>query len=334
MSKFKKIMAAISIYLIIIGLIPSEIFAFAINISNNNLSRNYDNNYNVGNNNYDTDNDIFDKVEPEEELDNVVDVNTAVNYGVTNALIQLLDKNSNNIVQFDNEKDKVSVVFTDIESLKEGKGNLLIKIGKELEIKIPFTAIDKSYLENAEKLEFLYEKSDSTPILKSLNVSGLSKVFNFELLIHYKDGTSSKSIHNFVSGTEVKIILKCTNDDFNGLDKSKLKAYYYNEESKKTEAMSSEISDNNISFITNHFSKYIVADNSNNNIDNEDNEIVFESGSSSNTASGSTSNSTGSISKTGDINSIEMLQFIFFASGSFILTVLIGMMVIDKRYAK
>lgn len=97
------------------------------------------------------------------------------------------------------------------------------------------------------------ENSELLKGLKSVN-----KVFDFNLQIEYAD-KSVKSIHKFADGV-AEITLALTDEDLKTLDKNKIKVLYYNEETKKYEALETSVDGNNITFKTSHFSKFIVAE--------------------------------------------------------------------------
>ena len=92
-------------------------------------------------------------------------------------------------------------------------------------------------------------------IIKDLKA--VNKVFDFNLIINKEN--EGVNIHNFKDGV-AEITISLSDEELEGLNKDKLKVYYYNEETKEFEVMETKVEDNNITFKTSHFSKYVIAE--------------------------------------------------------------------------
>ncbi|MDU5110341.1 MAG: LPXTG cell wall anchor domain-containing protein [Clostridium sp.] len=150
---------------------------------------------------------------------------------------------------------KVDVVIKDIESLKNGKGSLNITMNNGVQLNLPLSAIDKSLLDGAKDVTISLEIVEDSAILKDINA--VNKVFDFNLIVNKEDG--STFIHNFKDG-QVEITISLTDKDLEGLNKDNLVVYYYNDATKKFEAMETKVEGNEVTFKTPHFSKYVVAE--------------------------------------------------------------------------
>lgn len=149
----------------------------------------------------------------------------------------------------------IEVVIKDIEAIKNGTGSLNIASDNGVIINLPLSLIDKSLLEGSKNVTIKLDILENSDITK--NVKGVNKVFDFNLIINKEDGTTS--VHNFKDGlAEVKLTL--TDKDLEGLNKEKIVAYYYNDSTKKFEAMETSVNGNEVTFKTPHFSKYVVAE--------------------------------------------------------------------------
>lgn len=167
-----------------------------------------------------------------------------------------LDPNGVNNVTFENKYDVYEATTSDIEAIKNGTGSFEFVIEDSVNMSIPFKVIDKALLENAKEVKVTCEKIEDSEIIKDLKA--VNKVFDLSISVEYNDG-SVKSIHKFADGT-VEVKLTLTDEELKGLDRSKLKVFYYNEETKKFEMMKTKVEGNDITFITNHFSKFIIAE--------------------------------------------------------------------------
>ena len=148
----------------------------------------------------------------------------------------------------------MKVVITDIEAIKNGTGSIEIKHNNNI-ISIPFSLIDKNLLkDNSEVIFTMNSKADDT-ITKGLNA--VKKVFEFSLSI--KTGDEVVKVTKFNKDFAV-ITLNLTEAELKDLDKEKLTVFYYNEETKKYEALETTVDGNNVTFKTSHFSKFIVAE--------------------------------------------------------------------------
>ena len=158
-------------------------------------------------------------------------------------------------VNTDSPAKKVEVIIKDVESLKNGTGSLNITINNRVQINLPLSAIDKSLLEGAKDVTISLDIIEDSAILKDINA--VNKVFDFNLIVNNKDG--STFIHNFKDG-EVEITISLTDEELKGLNKDNLVVYYYNEATKKFEAMETKVNGNKVTFKTSHFSKFVIAE--------------------------------------------------------------------------
>ena len=159
------------------------------------------------------------------------------------------------VVDTAEEVKNVEVVVNDIEAIKEGTGSLNIAINNDVQMNLPLSIIDKTLLDGAKNVVVQLNVEEDSEITKDLKA--VNKVFDFNLLVDKEDG--SVAIHNFKDG-EAEITFTLTDEDLKGLDKDNLVVYYYNEETKKFEAMETKIEGNKVTFKTTHFSKYIISE--------------------------------------------------------------------------
>ena len=149
----------------------------------------------------------------------------------------------------------VEVFIKDIESIKAGVGSLIMKISNNATINIPFSVINEKLLDGAEAIRFRFYTDDNTDIIK--NLKAVDKIYNFDLSIVSSSGEID--IHNFADGSsDIKLTL--LENEIESLDKEKTVVFYYNEGSKEFEMMSSRVEGNDVTFNTNHFSKFIIAE--------------------------------------------------------------------------
>ncbi|WP_066890372.1 endo-alpha-N-acetylgalactosaminidase family protein [Clostridium nigeriense] len=158
-------------------------------------------------------------------------------------------------IKTENEIKNVEVVIKDIEAIKNGTGSINISINNNIKMNLPLSLIDKSLLDGAKDVTIKLNVLENSEIIK--NIKAVNKVFDFNLIINNEDGTIN--IHEFKdSVAEIKITL--TDKDLEGLNKEKIVVYYYNDSTKKFEAMETEVNGNEITFKTTHFSKYVIAE--------------------------------------------------------------------------
>lgn len=172
--------------------------------------------------------------------------------------VPTLKPGQDNEVKVDANKNsnEIRVVLNDIETIKTGKGSVVIKLNDNSEVKFPFSAIDSKLLDGAKNIEVKLNTKKDSEILKGLKA--VNSVFNLEAIINKEDG-SKVQIHNFANGV-AEVTLNLTDDELKGLDKSKLVVFYYNEKDKTFEAMETKVNGNAVTFKTPHFSSFIIAE--------------------------------------------------------------------------
>ncbi|MGG7214946.1 LPXTG cell wall anchor domain-containing protein [Clostridium nigeriense] len=164
------------------------------------------------------------------------------------------EKNEIN-VNTDSLVKKVDITIKDVESLKNGTGSLNITINNGVQLNLPLSVIDKSLLEGAKDVTIRLDVIENSEILK--DIKGVNKVFDFNLIVSKEDG--STFIHNFKDG-QAEIIISLADKDLEGLNKDNIVVYYYNDAEKNFEAMETKVDGNKVTFITSHFSKYVIAE--------------------------------------------------------------------------
>lgn len=160
----------------------------------------------------------------------------------------------NKITLNEENSTSFSITIKDMETLKSGQGSLNAVLNN-VDITLPFSVIDKTLIGENDtvtlKLDILSD-SEITKDLKAVN-----KVFDFNLFVN-KENEAIK-IHNFKEG-QAEITITLAEEEFQGLNKDKLKVYYYNEETKKFEVMETSVNGNAVTFKTPHFSKFVIAE--------------------------------------------------------------------------
>ena len=170
--------------------------------------------------------------------------------------IPTIEQNKKNevVVKTEEAARNIEVVIKDMEALKSGQGSLNAVLNN-VDITLPFSVIDKTLIGENDtvtlKLDILSD-SEITKDLKAVN-----KVFDFNLFVN-KENEAIK-IHNFKEG-QAEITITLAEEEFQGLNKDKLKVYYYNEETKKFEVMETSVNGNAVTFKTPHFSKFVIAE--------------------------------------------------------------------------
>lgn len=167
---------------------------------------------------------------------------------------KLENPNGQNLIIIDKEYNNIRVEIKDIESIKNGTGNIQIKNG-ENSIILPFELIDKDLIKEGSTLVF--EMNINPDKIITAGIKGVKKVFEFKLFV--KNGNENIPIHDFKNGFAT-ITLKLSDEDLKGLNKDKLAVFYYNEENSTFEILETSINGNEIKFKTNHFSKFIIAE--------------------------------------------------------------------------
>lgn len=177
--------------------------------------------------------------------------------GFCKATIESLDPNGYNGLNITLEEGMrgIEVFIKDIESIRSGTGSLILEINNNATIEIPFSVINKKLLDGAEGIRFRFYTEDNANIIK--NLKAVNKIFNFNLSIVNSSGEID--IHNFADGSsDIKLTL--LENEIEAIDKEKAVVFYYNEGSEEFEMMSSRVNGNEVTFNTNHFSKFIIAE--------------------------------------------------------------------------
>lgn len=167
---------------------------------------------------------------------------------------KLENPNGQNLIIIDKESNNIKVEIKDIEAIKSGEGYIEIRNG-ENNIILPFSLIDKDLLKDGASL--IFEMNINSDKVITAGIKGVKKVFEFNLFI--KNGENSTLIHDFKNGNAT-IKLKLSDEDLKGLNKDNLAVFYYNEENRTFEIVETSINGNEITFKTNHFSKFIIAE--------------------------------------------------------------------------
>jgi LPXTG-motif cell wall-anchored protein len=173
----------------------------------------------------------------------------------TTVVVTEIIPNGINTINLTNEEKEVVINLNDIQAIKDGTGSVDVNLSNGTKINVPFSLIDKALLEGATNVKITCNTIDNSDIVKGLKA--VNKVFDFSLLVEY--GNTSKSIHQFANG-EAEVTLALSDEELKGLDKTKIKVLYYNEETKKYEVMETTVDGNKVTFKTSHFSKFIVAE--------------------------------------------------------------------------
>ena len=172
----------------------------------------------------------------------------------------------NEIPVISKDTSKFNLVLKDIETLKNGQGSLKAVLNN-VTLNLPFSVLDKTLLGENDTVSVKLDVVANSEITKDLKA--VNKVFDFNLVVNKEN--ESVNIHNFKDGV-AEITLALSDEELQGLNKDKLKVYYYNEETKKFEAMETKVDGNNVTFKTSHFSKYVIAEEIANNVTSPDND--------------------------------------------------------------
>ncbi len=171
-----------------------------------------------------------------------------------NIVEKIENPNGKNEIVIKNPSNSIKVEIRDIEAIKNGEGSLDVKNGNHT-ISIPFNLIDSNLLK--EDSVIIFEMNVIEDLSITTGIKGVKKVFEFNLFI--KNGNENIQIHDFKDGFAT-IKLKLSDEELKGLNKDKLAVFYYNEVTGDFEIMETTINGNEITFKTNHFSKFIVAE--------------------------------------------------------------------------
>lgn len=147
-----------------------------------------------------------------------------------------------------------NIIIKDVEALKNGQGSLKLALNN-VTLNLPFSVIDKELLGENDTVSVKLELLSDSEIIKDLKA--VNKVFDFNIVVN-KENEGVK-IHNFKDGV-AEITISLSDEELEGLNKDKLKVYYYNEETNEFEAMETKVEGNDITFKTSHFSKYVIAE--------------------------------------------------------------------------
>jgi len=160
----------------------------------------------------------------------------------------------NKITLNEENSTSFSITIKDMEILKSGQGSLNAVLNN-VDITLPFSVIDKTLIGENDTVTLKLDILSGSEITKDLKA--INKVFDFNLFVN-KENEAIK-IHNFKEG-QAEITITLAEEEFQGLNKDKLKVYYYNEETKKFEVMETSVNGNAVTFKTSHFSKFVIAE--------------------------------------------------------------------------
>lgn len=208
----------------------------------------------------------------------------------------------NEIPVISKDTSKFNLVLKDIETLKNGQGSLKAVLNN-VTLNLPFSVLDKTLLGENDTVSVKLDVVANSEITKDLKA--VNKVFDFNLVVNKEN--ESVNIHNFKDGV-AEITLALSDEELQGLNKDKLKVYYYNEETKKFEAMETKVDGNNVTFKTSHFSKYVIAEEIANNVtspDNDDEVTIKPDTNKPNTDSTTNNNSNNNNTTNNDQNKTE-----------------------------
>ena len=147
-----------------------------------------------------------------------------------------------------------NIILKDVEALKNGEGSLKLALNN-VTLNLPFSVVDSNLIDANDTVSVKLDIIKDSEITKDLKA--VNKVFDFNIVVN-KENEGVK-IHNFKDGL-AEITISLSDEELEGLNKNKLKVYYYNEETNEFEAMETKVEGNNITFKTSHFSKYVIAE--------------------------------------------------------------------------
>lgn len=146
----------------------------------------------------------------------------------------------------------------DAASINGGTGSIKLN-SNNVVVNLPFSTIDFSGLSQGDFINLKQNLEVGDVALNSLKSIG--KIFDFSLTTYKQDGTKIKDIHSFKNG-KADISVKLSKEEINGLDVTKLAAFYYNENTKQWEKVGGSYNKDAMTFTfeTSHFSKYTIAE--------------------------------------------------------------------------
>ncbi|NLK95556.1 MAG: hypothetical protein GX275_10270 [Clostridiales bacterium] len=251
MKRIRKSVAMVVAYLMGVTLLPFGALNTVVSAETvGNYSENYNDNY--GGN--------TDEKPSDSKLPIIVEANED-NGKASVTVNDSISKNDVNTIQVNSSSNvnSVSVKFDSAESLeafKDGTGSLVISSTIST-VKIPFSVIDSSLIDDAKSVSLNVSTSEDKDILDKLK-KGVKKVFTFDLVVEKNDGTSV-NVHKFANG-EAEISFAVTEEDLKDLDVSKLVVLYYNEETKEFEPLETTIENGVVTFKTSHFSSFVLGE--------------------------------------------------------------------------
>lgn len=197
-----------------------------------------------------------EKQDSEEDEDDDTSVEVKPEENGTIKVDKITDKDGNNKINISKPSDEAIVEITDIESIKNGTGSIEITNGNQT-LLIPFSVFDKELLVDGSSVIVKLKKSNDDTITKGLKA--VNKVYEIDLSIKNRD--KSTKITTAKDG-RITMSITLTDDELKGLNKSKLSAFYYNEENKKYEIVETKVDGNTIVFTTDKIGKFIIAEKS------------------------------------------------------------------------
>lgn len=241
--------------------------------------------------------------------------------------ISNLNPNEVNEVVIEDNVNNFDVVLKDMEALKNGQGSLNATLNN-VNIKLPFSVVDSNLIDENDVVTLRLNLLTESEIIKDLKA--VNKVFDFNLIINKEN--EGVNIHNFKDGV-AEITISLSDAELEGLNKDKLKVYYYNEETNEFEAMETKVEGNDITFKTSHFSKYVIAEEIvENNVTTPEKDdtvtITPDEETNSNTNNSNTSTTTGSQGSKNETGDVSLPQTGAVVSSSVILVVALGVVLV------
>ncbi|MDP4143043.1 MAG: LPXTG cell wall anchor domain-containing protein [Bacillota bacterium] len=191
-----------------------------------------------------------------------------------------------------------------------GIGSAIIH-GNDSTIEIPYCALDlANYYSAIYSATLEIGQSVNAGNYRSLlqktpaGCKSLGKVFSFTIDA-VSNGSVVGSIHQFTNGQKVKVTINLTNEDLQGVDTSKLSAFYFDETTGSWVEISGGVYDaatKTYSFYTTHFSNFTL-------MQTGVTTASSQTGSNSNTSTNAASTSTTTLPKTG--SAVDMNALIF-----------------------
>lgn len=214
-----------------------------------------------------------------------------------------------------------SVTLTDIANMKDNNNSIVVKKSDgDIILDLPYSAIPEVYLDGADSVTI--ESSYAT--VSNLQYEGLKnilgKVYTFNVTVN-KDGKAYK-VTSLADNNKATIKLTLTDEELaNFSDTSKIVVYRVNDDGTYVAADSTKVDGNVVTFITPHFSNYILAekevvnnDNNNNNNNNNGNGSTITGSSNATSTVTKPGSTTVSNKKTNDNNNIAMIIVVALAA--------------------